>query len=179
MQIPDLAAGDFENLTVTRQLRILEQQANASKYTLIGSSLGGYLAALYAARHPERVDRLVLLAPAFGFYQLWMASLGPDKIAEWKQAGSLNVFHYGEGRELPLSYQFLEDAAQFEPFPAVSQPVLILHGERDETVPLEQSLAFLERHPRAQLIRYSSGHELIDVLESIWYETERFVLRRE
>ena len=28
--------------------------------------MGGYLAALYASRHPE-IDRMVLLAPAFGF----------------------------------------------------------------------------------------------------------------
>ena len=33
-------------------------------WTLIGSSLGGLMAALYAARHPGQVRKLVLLAPA-------------------------------------------------------------------------------------------------------------------
>jgi pimeloyl-ACP methyl ester carboxylesterase len=178
MLIPDLAQGDFEHLTVSGQLQLIERLTKTSKYTVIGSSLGGYLAALFAARYPERVDCLVLLAPAFGFYQLWTAALGPQKIAEWKEAGHIDVFHYGEGREMPLSYQFLEDAAQFEPFPAVSQPVLIAHGDRDDTVPIEQSLAFVEQHPRARLVRYSSGHELTDVLESIWYETELFLFSR-
>jgi pimeloyl-ACP methyl ester carboxylesterase len=35
-----------------------------SGWTLIGSSLGGLMAALFAARHPGQVRRLVLLAPA-------------------------------------------------------------------------------------------------------------------
>ncbi len=34
------------------------------QFSLVGTSMGGALAAAYAAAHPERVDRLVLLAPA-------------------------------------------------------------------------------------------------------------------
>lgn len=33
------------------------------KFTLIGHSLGGYLAALYALKHPERVTKLILASP--------------------------------------------------------------------------------------------------------------------
>jgi pimeloyl-ACP methyl ester carboxylesterase len=178
MAIPDLAEGDFEHLTISRQLKLIEAAGNTSKYTIIGSSLGGYLAALYAARHPERVDRLVLLAPAFGFHQLWTASLGAERLAEWQHNRTMPVFHYGEGRELPLSYEFLEDAARYEPFPDVHQPTLIAHGEHDPVVPIEQSLAFARLHPRARLVRYSSGHELTDVLENIWYEVEEFLQDR-
>jgi len=179
MEIPDLAEGDFEHLTVSRQLRLLEKFAGKSKSTLIGSSLGGYLAALYAARHPERVDRLVLLAPAFGFHQLWTANLGPERLESWKRAGSVNVFHYGEGRELPLAYDFLDDAAQYEAFPDANQPALLLHGNQDSVVPVEQSAAFVGLHPQARLVRYTSGHELSNVLESMWYETEAFLLGRQ
>jgi hypothetical protein len=66
IDIPDLAAGDFEHLTIGGQLRVIERAAAGDPVALMGSSLGGYLAALYAARHPE-VTRVVLLAPAFGF----------------------------------------------------------------------------------------------------------------
>lgn len=34
------------------------------KFDLVGTSMGGALAAYYAAKHPERVNKLVLLAPA-------------------------------------------------------------------------------------------------------------------
>ena len=64
VEIPDLAAGDFEHLTITGQLRVIEQAAAGEPVALMGSSLGGYLAGLYAARHPE-VSRVILLAPAF------------------------------------------------------------------------------------------------------------------
>lgn len=35
-----------------------------SRFTLHGNSMGGLVAALFAARHPERVQRLVLVSPA-------------------------------------------------------------------------------------------------------------------
>ena len=53
MQIPDLSEGNFETLTISGQLRVIERIAGGADVRLIGSSMGGYLAALYAARHPE------------------------------------------------------------------------------------------------------------------------------
>ena len=70
VEVPDLAAGDFEHLTLTGQLGVIERSAAAGPVSLAGSSMGGYLAALYAARHPE-VLRVVLLAPAFDFARRW------------------------------------------------------------------------------------------------------------
>jgi len=63
VDVPDLAEGDFQHLTITGQMRVLERVAGGRPVSLIGSSMGGYLAALYAARHTE-VERLALLAPA-------------------------------------------------------------------------------------------------------------------
>ncbi len=39
--------------------------------------MGGYLAALYAALHPE-VQSLILMAPAFSFAQTWGKRIGED-----------------------------------------------------------------------------------------------------
>ncbi len=173
--VPDLAEGDFEHLTLSRQLKFIEELLAGVPVTLIGSSLGGYLAALYAERHPE-VQRALLLAPAFGFYQLWVAELGPDRMGEWQRNGALPVFHYAAGKELPLSYEFMCDASRYQPFPDMRQPVLICHGNHDPVVPIEQSLAFARTHPNARLIRLASGHELTDVLRSIWSEAAPFLL---
>src|SRR5580698_8080809 len=79
MHIPDLNEGAFESLTLSRQLRVIESIAHGDDVRLIGSSMGGYLAALYAARHPE-VTQLVLLAPAFDFARRWRNMLGAEKV---------------------------------------------------------------------------------------------------
>ncbi len=176
LEIPDLAQGRFEDLTISGQLSFLERLMDGKPAILIGSSLGGYLAALYAARHPE-IDRLILLAPAFGFHQLWIQELGPERLSIWRTNGTIPVFHYGEGCEMPIGYQLMEDASHFEPFPAVPQPVLILHGNRDSVVPVQQSLAFVRSHPNARLVQLESGHELTDVLDNVWQESESFLLR--
>ena len=63
MEIPILDEGRFEELTVTGQLAVIDRAVGEEPAILIGSSLGGYLAALYASRHPSQIEKLVLLAP--------------------------------------------------------------------------------------------------------------------
>lgn len=174
MEVPDLAQGQFETLTITGQLNVATRTLSGQPAILIGSSLGGYIASLYAARHPE-VRCLILLAPAFDFHNLWISEMNPAELAQWKQNGTLSVFHYGAGRNLPVSYGLLEDAAKYEPFPDVRQPVLIFHGTRDKSVPLEYSIRFQSKHPNACLVQAESGHELTDVLDLIWDECKKFL----
>ena len=176
--IPDLCERNFEGLTISGQLQVIEHAAAETMHAgerlaLIGSSLGGYLAALYAARHPH-VERVVLLAPAFAFHQLWTDALGPERLTVWKTNGTLPVFHYGEGRELPLGYQLMEDARNYESFPAFHQPGLIFHGTRDPLVPVSYSAGYAEAHENIRQVELNSGHELTDVLDQIWSETKRF-----
>lgn len=40
-----------------------QQQEGLERFVLLGHSMGGYLAALYALRHPQRVSRLLLASP--------------------------------------------------------------------------------------------------------------------
>ena len=42
----------------------IRQILNVDKITIVGHSFGGFIAALYAAEFPDRVDQLVLVAPA-------------------------------------------------------------------------------------------------------------------
>jgi len=176
LEVPDLAAGDFEHLTISSQLRVVETLTRGDAVSLIGSSLGGYLAALYAARHIE-THRVVLMAPAFGFGRRWPESLGPEKMAAWKKAGEIEVFHYADGRARKLGYALLEDGQRYEGYPDFRQPALVFHGVHDEVVPVRYSEEFAAAHPNVRLEVLNSGHELLDVLEYMASRTLDFLLR--
>ena len=142
--------------------------------SLMGSSMGGYLAALYASRHPE-LQRLVLLAPAFHFPQRWPDELGPDKAAQWERTGRLEVFHYGENRARHVGWQLIQDGRQYEGEPSFSQPALIFHGTGDTVVPHEYSEAFAARHPNVRLRLLASDHQLTDSTQIIWDDVREFL----
>ena len=164
LEILDLAEGRFEDLTITGQLAVIERAAAGDPVSLVGSSMGGYLATLYATRHPE-TKRVVLLAPAFGFAHRWAERLGPEQLDQWRRTGWMEVFHYGENRQRRLNYGLLADGAQYEDYPDFHQPALIFHGAQDDVVPARYSEEFAASHPNAHLEILDSGHELLNVLD--------------
>jgi pimeloyl-ACP methyl ester carboxylesterase len=174
LEIPDLADGHFERLTISGQLGVMERVSRGEPVTLIGSSMGGYLAALFAARHTE-VEKMVLMAPAFCFSKRWPQTLGDATMEEWRRKGVLEVFHYSQGRTIELGYQLIEDGRQYEDYPQVRKPALIFHGRNDTVVPADLSVEFASRHPQAQLRLMESDHELLNVLDDMWMETEKFL----
>jgi uncharacterized protein len=177
VEIPDLAEGDFFHLTISKQLAVMDRaMERPGSVTLIGSSMGGYLAALYAAAHPKAVERLILLAPAFDFHQLWVDELGPERLRAWEETGHLDVFHYGEGRTMPVAYEMLRDARQYPAFPDFTQPALLFHGMADSVVPVQKSVDFAVAHPNVRLVQFPSNHELTDVLDPMWAASKEFLL---
>ena len=174
VDVPDLAAGDFEHLTLSSQLAVIAGAAG-DPVALIGSSMGGYLAALYAARHSE-VERLVLLAPAFGFARRWAAYLGAAVVEQWRRNGTMDVFHYADNRSRRLGYQLMADAERYEDYPDFKQPALIFHGAHDDVVPVRYSEEFAATHANARLEVLNSGHELLDVLDYMAPQIAAFVL---
>ncbi|HME08415.1 MAG TPA: YqiA/YcfP family alpha/beta fold hydrolase [Bryobacteraceae bacterium] len=174
LEVPDLAEGDFENLTVTRQLQVVERVCGKEAVCLMGSSLGGYLAALYAARHSE-VEKLVLMAPAFSFVTRWPKALGAERFEEWKNTGFLAVPHYGTGGEQRVSYRLMEDGRFYEDYPKFFQKALIFHGKNDTVVPPGMSITFSQQHANTTLRLMDSDHELLDVQDAMWAEIQPFL----
>ncbi len=176
LKIPDLNAGDFSHLTISRQVNQVKSEFPdpSIPVTLIGSSLGGLTSAHLAQQNPQ-VQRLVLLAPAFGFLSYWLPSLGAEKIKRWQQEEYLLVYHYGEGRELPLSYNFVTDAAQYQDN-LLQRPIptLILHGKQDEVIPIQASRNFARSRPWVELIELDSDHALGNVTDEIWQAIPSF-----
>ena len=155
-------------------LNVIERSADGSPLALIGSSLGGYLAALFASRHAE-VERLVLMAPAFSFARFGRTLWVRNSVSAWKRTGSLPVFHYGDGRTRQLGYQLAEDAARYPDFPSFAQPALIFHGSHDTVVPSSLSEQFAQRHANVKLRIVDSDHELTNVVEPMWNEMAEFL----
>jgi len=177
VDVPQLDGGSFETLTVSGQLTVIQESVarQPAPVVLMGSSLGGYLAALYAARHPEEVERLILLAPAFRFFERWTERMSGEQQAHWKTAGKIDFFHYGNKKPQSLRYQFVEDAAQYEGEPAFPQPTLILHGIADETVPVAGSRRLAAERANIHLETFQSGHELTDVTDHLWEHVALFL----
>ncbi|MCB1018633.1 MAG: alpha/beta fold hydrolase [Acidobacteria bacterium] len=169
---PDLNAGDFEGLTITRQASTVATLVREIRPELvIGSSMGGYIASILATIEPEATPALVLMAPAFGFAERWRSRLGPEAMAEWKRTGRMDVYHYGEQRTMPLGYQLYEDALWFPEYPDVRQPTLIFHGKRDDVVSPDLSIQYAWGRSNVELQLLDSDHGLTDVLDTIWKET--------
>ncbi|MTJ10836.1 YqiA/YcfP family alpha/beta fold hydrolase [Anabaena sp. UHCC 0204] len=176
MQIPDLNAGDFSHLTITRQLNQVaaEFSQNSQPVTLIGSSLGGLTSAHLAQQHLQ-VQRLILLAPAFGFLGHWLPKFGTIGLNLWQRTKYMMVYHYGQKQLLPLSYNFVTDAKKYqENLLQRPIPTLILHGKHDEVIPIQSSRDFACTRPWVELIEFNSDHGLGNVTPEIWQAISTF-----
>lgn len=150
---PDLNVPTFETLTITAQVAAVEELGRSLETppVLVGWSLGGLIAAA-AVHRGVPVKALSLLAPAFGFARRRL-DVEPQVSRVW---------HSGTGRWKRLGPEFIEDlyfwteddSWQFE------IPVVVLHGRRDEVVPIALSEAFVRRQPQGRLIALDDDHDL-------------------
>lgn len=176
---PDFNEPDFEGLTITRMLAQVDAAIAGlppGPVTLIGSSLGGFVAVQSALRHAGRVERLVLLAPALDFSGNRLRDLGDRGVDEWRRTGKLNVFHYGFGRIMPVKYALYEDTAGYDSMNAsLDIPVQIFQGRRDTAVDPGTVRRWADARPLAELHLLDDDHQLMSSLEYIWREMSRFV----
>jgi pimeloyl-ACP methyl ester carboxylesterase len=61
---PDILTPDFRGVLEERMAQLREIIGDSHGWTMIGSSFGGLMAAMFACKHPSQVEKLVLLAPA-------------------------------------------------------------------------------------------------------------------
>jgi pimeloyl-ACP methyl ester carboxylesterase len=167
--IPDLEAGDFFSLTMER---ICDRAAAAvaalpedeAPVLLIGSSLGGYTAALLAAQgRIPRASALLLIAPAFGFGERWAEHLGIAGVAAWRRDGQRMFFHHASQQERPLGVGFLDSAERLPGFPLAPEiPVVIVHGRRDDTVDWRMSRRYADQDADIEFHLVDGDHRLTD-----------------
>jgi uncharacterized protein len=179
---PDLNAPDFRSLTVSRMI----EQATAAieslpdPVALVGSSLGAFAAVhAAAARGPSarpRIDRLVLLAPAFDLVSSLEEEFGPDRMKEWETNGRLDVFHYGDNAMRALGWGFMADARRYDAFSvSLRAPTLIYQGTGDDVVSPDQVRRWASSRPGVTLRLVDDGHQLLGHLDAIWTDIARFL----
>jgi pimeloyl-ACP methyl ester carboxylesterase len=141
------SSGDFADGTISRWLEdvlAILDQLTSGPVVLIGSSMGGWLACLAALARPERVARMVLIAPAADFTEkLLMPNLDDHASLEIERDGFwVRPSEYGD-EGYAITKTLLEDGAQWSILPgpvAVSCPVHILQGGDDPDVPWRHAL---------------------------------------
>lgn len=175
--LPDLNRPSFARLSPLAMLHeldsLLARDLAGPRIRLIGSSLGGLLATLFAVKHPTLVDRMVLVAPAFDFGQRWRERLGEEGIERWL-AGEETSFHGADGVAVPVHAQFLIEVSALPQRPITPVPTLILHGVRDEVIPIDSSRRYAHEAPQVELIELPADHALSDHEARLAAETQRY-----
>jgi hypothetical protein len=116
------------------------KESGYKKIGLIGSSFGG-MASIIAASRTEDLYILALKSPVSDYRSMAHARRSEQELEDWKEKGFIELDSTDEERK-SLNYSFYEDAENVKGYEAAKKitiPVLIVHGTKDETVPLAQS----------------------------------------
>ena len=174
--------GDYSDARAVAVLAALMDRLGVQRASLIGNSLGGEIAWRFAAAHPARVTRLVLIAPA-GFappgraygepmrvpllaqllrYTLPEAVVRSGVATAYGDPAALNeavVMRYWELLLAPGVREAIlaraEQSRLADPRPLLRQvgaPTLLLWGERDRLIPVASARDYLSCLPAATLV---------------------------
>ena len=106
---------------------------------LIGSSFGGLVSIICASRSAH-IKVLGLKCPVPDFPEMLQLEFGRQAMLTWKATNRIpNVL--GGPDPIPLHFSFYEDCCRYHPFDCaqtITIPTLIVHGDADELVPIQQ-----------------------------------------
>ena len=130
-------------------------ELDLTRLALIGHSRGGGLVLLKAAED-ARVRAVVTWAAISNVNPGWTDAL----MQHWQQQGVYHVENSRTKQQLPLYFQIVEDYHQHRlrlDIPhnlrrKLKQPLLIAHGDQDETVPLARAHELQKHRPTAELL---------------------------
>jgi hypothetical protein len=147
------SGGNFEELIVGGEVDDLNAaisfvEKNVGKRIgVVGSSLSGLVSIIQASRD-SRIKVLALRAPVSDFKALYSANYD---IIGWKKNGFTTTYSRA-GKAFKLNYAFYEEGLKYDAYELAEKiraPTLIVHGDKDDSVPLEQSEKLL-KHLRCE-----------------------------
>ncbi len=143
-----------EQKALERIVRYFQKRPDVDKrnIVLVGGSQGGLIAALTAARMKKDIKKLILEFPALSIPDNWNSRYAqtsdiPDTTHIWK---------------VPVGKRFFMELRDMDPFQSIGdykRPVLLVHGDADNIVPVEYSRRAVQLYEDAQLYEIpKAGH---------------------
>ncbi|MEK7237774.1 MAG: alpha/beta fold hydrolase [Nitrospirota bacterium] len=126
---------------------VLNMLKDGPPITIVGNSLGGWIAWLMAQKCSE-IERLVLIAPAFNMMGLRAQSIDPERQHDWHTVGWMPWDDEPAHRDYPLAWKWVEESeilwrTSFDRLRPVS--TAILHGQEDSVILPQGSIQFVEQ----------------------------------
>jgi putative redox protein len=158
------SSGKFEDITYSGEVEDLKaafhhmRQNFPGKTAILGSSMGGTVALLFAAEEPD-VAALVTVAAPLHPENFPKRTLSAGQLQEWRERGHITY----NGQRLNVT--LLEDLEHLDVPEAARKihcPVLVLHGEADEIVPVTEAfeLHACLNHKKRLSILQETDHRL-------------------
>jgi uncharacterized protein len=132
---------------ITDARAVLDLIKSGPPITIVGNSLGGWIAWLLAHEYSV-VEKLILIAPAFTMMGLRAKSIDPERRHHWHMAGWMPWDDDPLHKEWPLSWKWVEESeAHWKTSFDRLRPVktTILHGLQDTVILPSGSREFVEQ----------------------------------
>ncbi|MBS2028338.1 MAG: alpha/beta fold hydrolase [Deltaproteobacteria bacterium] len=165
LDVPDLNLPSFEHLTITAMVEEAERRLKPDS-VVWGSSLGGYLATLLANRHPDKVKKLIVFAPA-GEFPRAFPERGDSGKAAWARGGTVPVFHHARRQTLPLAGDLAADCERWPIRLRVPCPALVVAARHDDVIPLPTIESWAAEQPQATLHVVDDAHDMNQVIPQL------------
>ncbi len=153
--------GTLLDFLFSKPEQLPEMELDLNKIYLIGHSRGGGLVILKAAED-IRVKAVAAWAPISNIDLRWPAEV----LDQWQKTGVHYIYNARIQQDMPLYYQLIENYRANQDrlnIPAavarLTQPLLIIHGENDETLPVSMAHELKQLQPAAELVIFpEAGH---------------------
>lgn len=162
--------GKFEEQTITSAMDDiisaikLVKQRGYSKIDLFGSSFGGLAVMATAIQYPN-INRIGLKAPVSDYPTQRLRKLGKAYIDTWKKQG-YNHYITPKGIKFRINYSLYLDTQKYIMYNQVKKikcPVLILHGDADESVDINDSRKLIKHFKNGKLIELSKADHSLSI----------------
>lgn len=182
--LPSISLPSLEKLSPKTAVSFVSEVIKVHRegeFVLIGSSFGAFIAShalrLLSAEERGRVSKCVLIAPLFDPWDTRGGLLTPDRERVWREKGEFPIMDLGKGAEVPVHYRFVEELRELCAS-SISYAVstLLVHGARDEVVPVSQSHQFASSRPWVKLHIFEDDHQLLGDPAALLKVMEGFIL---